>query len=257
MGKYATILVCTRGGYYYAQGTTLEKVKGDRELDFFFVEESLKPGTKTKSLDFVKKVPETKGWPKLLSRGEALVCPFATSKLDEILKGFSLEANSSGATIVKETLQDCEREPNQGETGYCAISLENMVDFAVSQLKTHDLRMLTYTFLTKEEKVPKSRVYTVQPGAVELPSAEAVVCHLRSYPTAVFYCHTPIKTKVYTVPLVAEDGTRVMAGALCHTDTAWWNPHHAAMLVLGIKPGTPVCHFLSHGNFAFVSTAAS
>ncbi|XP_031474628.1 BURP domain-containing protein 5-like isoform X3 [Nymphaea colorata] len=242
----------------YKLGTTLDQLKGDRETNFLFLEENLKPGSKTKKVDFVKKVQETSGWPTLLPRREAQGIPFSSSKLADILKRFSLDPNSADASIVKHTLEDCEMEANKGETRYCATSLESVVDFAVSQLKTNDLQLLTYSFVNKEERDPKSRVYTVQPGVVELPSAQAVVCHIESYPYAVFHCHTPVKSKYYVVPLVAEeDGSRMSAGATCHTDTSSWNPNHPSMLVLGIKPGTPVCHFLSHGHFAFVPNSAS
>ncbi|KAF3791200.1 hypothetical protein EJ110_NYTH07645 [Nymphaea thermarum] len=187
----------------------------------------------------------------ILHRRPAHGFPFSSSKLADILKCFSLDPNSADASIVKHTLEDCEMEANKGETRYCATSLESMVDFAVSKLKTNDLQLLTYSFVNKEERESKSRVYTVQPGVVELASSQAVVCHIQSYPYAVFHCYTPVKTKSYIVPLVAEeDGSRMSAGAVCHNDTSSWNPNHASMLVLGIKPGTPVCHFLSLGHFA-------
>ncbi|XP_031476699.1 BURP domain-containing protein 5-like [Nymphaea colorata] len=244
--------------YVYRVGTTLDQLKGDRELNFLFLEENLKPGSKTKKLDFVKKEKETIGWPTLLPRREAQGFPFSSSKLADILKRFSLDPNSADALIVKHTLGDCEMEPNKGETKYCATSLESMVDFAVSQLKTNYLQLLTYSFANNEERDPKSRVYTVQPGVVELPSSQAVVCHIQSYPYAVFHCHTPVKTKSYIVPLVAEeDGSRMSAGAVCHTDTSSWNANHTSMLALGIKPGTPACHFLSHGHLVFVPNSAS
>ncbi|CAN6463724.1 unnamed protein product [Victoria cruziana] len=242
----------------YIHSARREDVKKDPEVDFLFLEENLKPGSKTKKLDFVKKELQTRGWPTLLPRKEAQGFPFSTSKLADILKRFSLDASSAGASMVNQTLHNCEKEPNKGEARYCAASLESMVDFAVSQLKTNDVRLLTYSFVNKEETKPRSRVYTVQPGAVELASRRAVACHIRSYPYAVFYCHTTADTKSYIIPLLAEeDGTRVMAGAVCHTDTSFWNPNHASMLALGVKPGTPVCHFLSHGHFEFVPRSAS
>nr|CAD1843885.1 unnamed protein product [Ananas comosus var. bracteatus] len=46
-----------------------------------------------------------------------------------------------------------------------------------------------------------------------------------------------------------EDGRErraaVDAAAVCHADTAAWNPKHLAFQVLKVKPGTvPICHFL-------------
>ncbi|KAF3790843.1 hypothetical protein EJ110_NYTH16038 [Nymphaea thermarum] len=241
-----TLPVLSDKYYYYKVGTTLDQLEGNSETNFFFLKKSLKPGSKTKKLDFVKKVHLTNGWPTLLPCREAQGFPFSSSKLADVLKRFSLDPNSAIASTVKQTLEDCEMEANKGETKYWATSLESMVDFAVSQLKINYLQLLTYSFVNKEEREPKSRVYTVQPGVVELPSSQAVVCHIQSYPYAVFHCHKTVKTKSYIVTLVAEeDGSRMSAGAVCHTDTSSWNANHTSMLAPGIKPGTPVCHFLS------------
>ncbi|KAF3790844.1 BURP domain-containing protein 3 [Nymphaea thermarum] len=257
--KYIGILHANGSSWnQYNLEITLDQLKENDENNFYFLEENLKPGSKTKKLDFVKKVQGTSSWPTLLPRREAQGFHFSSSKLADILKRFAMDPNSADASVVKQTLEDCEKEANKGETRCCATSLESMVDFAVSQLKTNDLQLLTYSFVNKAEREPKSRVYTVQPGVVELPSSQAVVCHIQSYPYAVFHCHTPVKTKSYIVPLVAEeDGSRMSGGAVCHTDTSSWSPNHASMLVLGIKPGTPVCHFLPHGHFVFVPNSAS
>ncbi|XP_031477320.1 BURP domain-containing protein 5-like [Nymphaea colorata] len=242
----------------YKFGTTPDQVKKEHDTGFLFLKENLKPGSKTKKLDLEKKEQETaREWPALLPRQEAGTFPFSTSKLRDILQRFSMDPNSADALTVRHTLENCERGANEGEISYCATSLESMVDFVVSQLKTNDVQLLTYSFLNKEERETKSRVYTVQPGVVELAAQTTVACHVQSYPYAVFYCHTVPKTKTYIVPLVAEeDGTRVRAGAVCHTDTSSWNKNHAAMLALGIKPGTPLCHFLSHGHVVFVPNSA-
>ncbi|CAN6463729.1 unnamed protein product [Victoria cruziana] len=255
--KNAPIVDGCRVHQNYVRGTTLDQVKRDRELDFLFLEGNLKPGSKTKKLDFVNKEQETAGWPTLLTREEAQGLPFSTSKFVDILKLLAVDPNSYQASVIKTTLSSCEDEANRGESRYCPATLESMADFVVSQLETNDVRLLTYSFVNGEERDPKSRVYTVQPGVVELNSPRAVACHIQPYPYGVFYCHRTAKTKSYIVPLVAEeDGTRVMAGALCHTETSWWNPDHPSMLALGIKPGTPVCHFLSHGHFVFVPRAS-
>ncbi|KAF3791197.1 hypothetical protein EJ110_NYTH07636 [Nymphaea thermarum] len=160
---------------------------------------NLKPGSKTKKLDFVKKEREGRGWQALLPRRTAEAFPFSVSKLDRILKYFSIEPTSAAAKEMKKTLVDCEGEANEGESRYCATSLESMVDFAISQLKTND------------------------------------------------------STTYWDIPLVAEeDGSRVDAGAVCHTETSSWNPKHAAFQTLRVKPGAPIYHFLPYGHFAWV-----
>ncbi|CBI20918.3 unnamed protein product, partial [Vitis vinifera] len=60
-------------------------------------------------------------------------------------------------------------------------------------------------------------------------------------------------TKIYKVPLVGADGTRVQALAVCHEDTSIWDPNALAFQVLKVKPGTwPICHFLPNGHFVWV-----
>ena len=72
-----------------------------------------------------------------------------------------------------------------------------------------------------------------------------VVCHMEPYAYAVFACHLTRATRAYIVSMAGEDGTDVEAVALCHADTAGWNPTHVAFQVLKVKPGgAPVCHFL-------------
>ncbi|KAF3790847.1 hypothetical protein EJ110_NYTH16049 [Nymphaea thermarum] len=206
--------------------------------------------------------------------------PFSVSKLDRILKYFSIEPTSTTARDMKGTLAACEEESNEGETRYCATSLESMVDFAISLLKTNDVRLLSMSILDNGTAA-KGRIYTVHKdfrlrriipvffitvlysstsfvtmGVTEFPYKDSVVCHVLGYPYAVFYCHKTINTSSYVVPLVAEeDGSRVDAGAVCHTETSSWNPKHATFQTLGVKPGVPICHFLPYGHFAWVANS--
>ncbi|KAL6344715.1 hypothetical protein AAG906_002621 [Vitis piasezkii] len=82
---------------------------------------------------------------------------------------------------------------------------------------------------------------------------KSVVCHQLNYPYAVALCHAFHMTKIYKVPLVGADGTRVQALAVCHEDTSIWDPNALAFQVLKVKPGTwPICHFLPNGHFVWV-----
>ncbi|KAF3791202.1 RAFTIN 1B protein [Nymphaea thermarum] len=237
-------------------GVTPEELKALHDTEFLFLPENLKPGSKTKKLDFVKKEREGRGWHAFLPRRTAEAFPFSVSKLDGILQYFSIEPTSTAAKDMKGTLAACEEEANEGETRYCATSLESMVDFAISQLKTNDVKLLSTSILDKGTAA-KGRVYTVQKGVTEFPYKDSVVCHVLGYPYAVFYCHKTINTRSYVLPLVAEeDGSRVDAGAVCHIETSSWNPKHATFQTLGVKPGVPICHFLPYGHFAWVANSA-
>ncbi|KAL0311997.1 UNVERIFIED_CONTAM: BURP domain-containing protein 3 [Sesamum radiatum] len=91
-------------------------------------------------------------------------------------------------------------------------------------------------------------------GVNRMPSTKAaVVCHRQEYAYAVFYCHETDTTVAYKVAMVAADGSKAEAVAVCHQDTAAWNPKHLAFQVLKVKPGTvPVCHFLPEDHIVWV-----
>ncbi|KAJ0077125.1 hypothetical protein Patl1_36376 [Pistacia atlantica] len=61
------------------------------------------------------------------------------------------------------------------------------------------------------------------------------------------------ETKIFSVPLGAEDGDRVEGVAACHMDTSHWSPDHISFRMLGIKPGSShVCHLFATDNLVFV-----
>ncbi|CAD6267108.1 unnamed protein product [Miscanthus lutarioriparius] len=66
--------------------------------------------------------------------------------------------------------------------------------------------------------------------------------------------------KAYMVSLSGRhEGPTVSMLAFCHFDTSGWNPMHPAFQILNTHPGgsTPVCHFMSYGNLAFVKKAGT
>lgn len=215
----------------------------------FFLESDIQPGKKL-TLHFM---PAYVAGEKFLPRGEADAIPFSSDKIPEILSRFSLSPGSAEAAEVAETLRDCERPAAKGERKACATSLESMVDFAVSGLGTSHVRVTSTAVVAggKEDSFQKQE-YTV--AGVKRASAAAgaqrlVVCHAEPYAYAVFSCHLARATRAYTVSVVGEDGTAAEAAAVCHTDTAGWNPKHLALQMLNVKPGTvPVCHFLPQND---------
>ncbi|KAK7405745.1 hypothetical protein VNO78_07354 [Psophocarpus tetragonolobus] len=67
-----------------------------------------------------------------------------------------------------------------------------------------------------------------------------------------FYCHKINATTIYMVPLMASDGTKAKALAICHHDTRGMDP---IMLyeILKVKHGTiPVCHFVGNKSIAWI-----
>lgn len=203
------------------------------------LEKDMLPGTKV-TMHFMR---TTAGYgPTFISRQAANSIPFSSNKLPEILTHFSLDANSPKAESIKESLQECEMPAAEGETKYCATSLESMVEYATSSLGTRDVLALS-TVMSKEG-APR-QVYTIVPSGVKkIPGSNFVACHARKYPYAVFYCHTTQGITAYKALMVGEDGTEVEAVAVCHT--AITGPDSKSYLSgLKIRPGTvPICHFL-------------
>ncbi|KAK1296931.1 Dehydration-responsive protein RD22 [Acorus calamus] len=126
---------------------------------------------------------------------------------------------------MKTTLELCEEPTVRGENKTCATSLESIVDFIVSELRTNR---------------PKT-----------------VVCHPLNYAYPVFLCHGAESTKAYEVELRGEDGTTVKSAAVCHTDTSDWDPNNMALRILNIKAGSthPVCHFFPEGHVVWTRSA--
>ncbi|XP_034680549.1 BURP domain protein RD22-like isoform X2 [Vitis riparia] len=151
-----------------------------------------------------------------------------------------VKEKSAEAELMKKEIEDCEEPAMDGESRFCATSLESLIDFSTSKLGrnvnvlTNEVRMGSQEF---EFGVRMKKV-----------ADKSVVCHKMNYPYAVFYCHTFAKTRTYMIPLVGADGSKAKAMAACHSDTSAWHPQHVAFQVLKIKPGTvPICHFL-HNN---------
>lgn len=167
--------------------------------------------------------------------------PFIARQLaesSEISNQFSRKIKSGEDEITKK--EECEQETSR----YCATSLESLIDFGTSKLGK-DINLLI------NEVKTGSQGYEFGEG-VKMVADKSVVCHKRKYPYAVFYCHTFQRTRTYMVPLVGGDGREAKAIAVCHMDTSAWHPNHLVFRVLKVKPGTPVCHFLSNNDIVWI-----
>ncbi|CAO1945887.1 unnamed protein product [Urochloa humidicola] len=231
--------------FRYMYAATETQLHDDPSVALFFQEKDLHAGNKV-TVQFTNTAGAAGA--KFLPRSEAESIPFSSKKVPEILSRFSVRPDSVEAAEMKQTLSDCEAPAAEGEKKACATSLESMVDFATSSLGTSHVRAIS-TVVAKEGS-PKQE-YTVTGVKRAVAGGEGdddgrlVACHAEPYAYAVFACHLTRRTRAYTVSMVGRDGTAVDAVAVCHADTAGWNPKHVAFQVLGVKPGTvPVCHFL-------------
>lgn len=221
----------------------------DNSLPIFFLEKTIRPGSKLSTLNYFSKTSQISSI--FSPRQLATSLPFSSKNLPEILHHFSLEPASPEAESIQTTLNECEASGNAGEEKRCTTSLESMVDFSISKLGRHVA--LIATEIKKDADL--SQEFTVVNSEKKSKRDMAVVCHKLSYPYAVFYCHSTKQTRAYRVRLVGADGaTTANVAAVCHTDTSAWNSKHLAFQVLKVKPGTvPVCHFLPRDHLVWVS----
>ncbi|XP_068648889.1 BURP domain protein RD22-like [Aristolochia californica] len=236
--------------FVYKYAATADQLHDNPNLAYFFLEKDLHAGAKM-TLRFSKSdsVGST-----FLPRTVADSIPFSSSKLPEILHKFSIESESVEAETMKNTLESCEEPAAEGESKYCATSLESMVDFAESKLGKNT-KPLTTT-VTGKETESSDEVYSISTGIREMSSSKSITCHNEAYAYAVYLCHETHNTKAYMVPMVGKEGRKVEAVAVCHKDTSAWNPKHLAFQVLKVKPGSvPVCHFLPQDHIVWVPEA--
>jgi len=133
------------------------------------------------------------------------------------------------------------KAPADGEQKFCAKSLGTLIGFAISKLGKN-IQALSSSFIDKHEQ------YKIE--SVQNLGEKAVMCHRLNFQKVVFYCHEIHGTTAFMVPLVANDGTKTQALAVCHADTSGMN-HEMLQQIMKADPGSkPVCHFL--GNKAIL-----
>nr|UZQ19735.1 BURP domain protein RD22-2 [Gleditsia microphylla] len=229
--------------FIYKYAATQTQLHAASRQSLFFLEKDLRPGTEL-HLRFTKSSNAATFLPRQVVKS----IPFSSNKVQDILNRLSVKRGSEEAELMKNTIKECEETSIGGEEKYCATSLESMVDFSISKLGKNVEAMST-----EVEKKTQLQKYTVNPGGKKVGGNKGIVCHKQNYPYAVFYCHYTESTRVYSVALNGDDGARVKAIAICHTDTSEWYPKHLAFQVLKVKPGTvPVCHFLPNDHVVWV-----
>lgn len=221
----------------------------DPELNVFFIPKDLKVG-KVMPIYFSNKDPSTS--PKFLPKEEVEKIPFTPKNLPFLLDFFSISKNSPQAKAMKYTLEQCNFEPMEGETKFCATSLESLFDFASYMFGPNSkFKVLTTTHVTKSS-VPLQNYTILQVNQISVPNA--IGCHPMPYPFAVFYCHSQQgDTSLYEIVVEGENGGKVHAAAICHMDTSKWDADHVAFHVLNVQPGkSPVCHFFPSDNLVWL-----
>ncbi|GMH02749.1 hypothetical protein Nepgr_004588 [Nepenthes gracilis] len=237
----------------HGPSTSSSSSEFDPSLNIFFKVEDVKPGNVI-SLYFPIKDPFTT--PNILPREEVESIPFSSSQLPYLLKFFQFPLHSPQANAMEETLRHCEFSPIQGETKFCATSLESMLD-NLRAIFGSDVGLKVLATTHPENTTTPFQNYTV------LSSRRAGIprmfgCHPMPYPYGVFYCHGQEgDTELHLITLRSEEGNRITeAVGVCHMNTSYWDPHHAAFKVLGIEPGSaPVCHVFPSDNLVWVPSS--
>lgn len=249
-GKGVGVHVGTKSPYDYNYAADAQML-ADPSLSMFLLEKDLHSGTKVSLRLVQENNPDTQKT-HFLPRGVAEQIPFSSSKFSVALKELNVEQDSDMGVSMKETLQECESPAINGESKYCATSLESMIDYSTSRLGSNHVTVLA-TNVPKTAKSMKQEYTIVGVKYVSKPGEKSVVCHSQKYAYAVFYCHEAQGTKTARVWVKGEDGSRAEAVAVCHEDTSAWNPSHVAFQVLNVKPGAAsLCHFIPQDHVVWL-----
>ncbi|KAE8022008.1 hypothetical protein FH972_007849 [Carpinus fangiana] len=195
---------------------------------------------------------EASSLPHFLPREEADSIPFSMKEFPNLLQLFSISKDSPQAKGIKRTLERCESKGIKGEAKFCATSLESMVDYVRAIFGSQSpFKVVSTSSFTKSNTLRQKYTFL---QVKEVSNSTTVVCHHMPYPYAVFYCHSlEGGTKVFEISLGGEHGDhqRVTAFFMCHMDTSNW-VSDVAVLVLGLKHGSPVCHYVFPQNLIWV-----
>ncbi|XP_074309606.1 BURP domain protein RD22-like [Silene latifolia] len=208
----------------------------------YFTEPDLTRPGKTLKLNFMKIEDDAKFLPIQVTKS----IPFSSKAFPRILDLFSVQANSSSADIMEDTIRACEIKAMSEEKKLCALTLEDMVDYVKSHVGKKVCTLSGYVAkdVQNVHKIVNSK---------KVESDVSMVCHKMGYPYAVFYCHNLKETSLYEISMVDSEGKKMDAIGVCHKDTSSWSPKHVSFQMLKVKPGSvPVCHFLNERSIAYV-----
>ncbi|PWA69682.1 BURP domain-containing protein [Artemisia annua] len=219
----------------------------DARKDLLFLEKDMIQGHEM-NLQFAKTVtPSSNFFPRKVAE----MIPFSLKNLPQLYTRFSIKPETVESESMKTTISRCEEAGEKGEKKFCATSLEAMVDFIISKLGK---KVMTISTDVKSNKVTPLQKYTFE-GSKKVATDKYIVCHKQKYPYPVYYCHRAASTRVYSVSLVGEDGTKGRAVAICHKNASKLYPKDLVFKVLKVKPGTNainICHFLPEDHVVWV-----
>ncbi|TVT97152.1 hypothetical protein EJB05_57619, partial [Eragrostis curvula] len=224
--------------------------KAVAETGIFFHETQLRPGS-AMTLSFPAEAA-----PAILPRDVAEKVPFTNA--GDVIAAFNIVPGSAEAAQVRDTLSRCQAPPIAGEIKSCTTSLEATVQSAMSMLGVGGGDVWAAASELPRAGLPR-QPYAVM-AASPVDGGLYVSCHTVPFPYAVYQCHIAKNGyRAYKVSLTGvHGGSAVAMLAFCHLDTAGWNSAHPAFEVLHTKPGgSPVCHFMSYGNLAFIKTTGT
>ncbi|KAL9255686.1 BURP domain-containing protein [Drosera capensis] len=115
---------------------------------------------------------------------------------------------------IQATLTTCEKKMTLTNQKYCTTSLQSMVDYVTSELRT-DAKAF-FSTVPKETMMQEyvvSRVRKLGDGR-----SAAISCHKIGYPYTVFVCYKQAARTPYMVSLEAADGSKIKVAVLCHKD---------------------------------------
>ncbi|XP_056685354.1 BURP domain protein RD22-like [Spinacia oleracea] len=167
---------------------------------------------------------------------------FNSKNLAQNLKYFSINSNSEEAFVMNLTINKCENSnPINGKWQFCATSLRDLLTFTNATLGLKRLAAISPPS-PSASGILRYKVTKVE--SLVGAESELLLCHRYGFPYAVFYCHQPAATKAFSVHLAAEREDGLEAIAVCHMETSKWSASYIGFKALGVKPGTPICHFL-------------
>ncbi|KAF2304874.1 hypothetical protein GH714_039238 [Hevea brasiliensis] len=159
--------------FSYDYGASKDELRINRNATFIFLDKDLHPGTKI-NLYFARRATKT----KFLPRQVANMITFSSNNCSQILHKFFIKRNSTKAEIMKKTIEECEKPALQGESKYCATSLEAMVDFSTTKLRKNIQVLVTQ--IDKDGTQPPEFQISQE---VKKIGGKIVACHVQNYVT--------------------------------------------------------------------------
>ncbi|KAH6805230.1 polygalacturonase 2 [Perilla frutescens var. frutescens] len=214
----------------------------------FFREEMLKNGRVMPMPNIRDPMPKR----SFLPRAIVSKIPFSISMIDKLENIFHVINDSSMASMMMNSLKECERAPSPDETKRCVGSIEDMIDFSTSVLGRNVTVRTTENTQGSNGNIMLGKVMGINGGEI----TKSVSCHQSLFPYMLYYCHSVPKVRVYEADILDPNlKVKINHGvAICHLDTSSWSPGHGAFVALGSKPGKiEACHWIFENDMTWTT----